>query len=90
MAKQLTDQKQAALVSTRKAIGTLHKVLKMIEEDVYCPEVIQQVEAATGLLKSTKKTLLTGHLDHCLEHRIHEDKQATINELLQIFNLNGK
>lgn len=90
MAKKLTNQKEAAQVSTRKAIGTLNKVLKMIEEDQYCPEIIQQIDAVSGLLKSTKKSLLTGHLDHCLAHKLHEAKDQTISELLQIFNLNSK
>jgi DNA-binding FrmR family transcriptional regulator len=90
MAKKLTDQKQSAVVSTRKAVGTLQKVLLMIEEDKYCPEIIQQLDAALGLLKSTKRTLLVGHLDHCLEHQIKQDKNQTVQELLQILNLNGK
>jgi CsoR family transcriptional regulator, copper-sensing transcriptional repressor len=79
-----------AILAGKKANGTLLKVIKMIEEDKYCPDIIQQVDAVIGLLKSTKKNLLEGHLNHCLEHKLHEDREKTIEELLQIYTLNQK
>jgi len=84
----LTTDKQKALLSAKKALGTLNKVLSMIESDSYCPEIIQQLDATSGLLKSTREELLKGHLAHCLETKLHEDKTATINELMKIYNLN--
>ena len=88
--KHLTDQKQAALLSTKKALGTLTKVSGMVDDDVYCPEIIQQIDAAIGLLKSTKKHLLRGHLEHCLENKIKENKIQTVKELIKIYNLQEK
>jgi CsoR family transcriptional regulator, copper-sensing transcriptional repressor len=90
MAYKLTDKKEKAVVSTKKAQGTITKVLEMIQEDKYCIDVIQQVDAAIGLLNATKKALLEGHLDHCLEHKLHENKQQTIDELMKIYNLGKK
>jgi CsoR family transcriptional regulator, copper-sensing transcriptional repressor len=87
MEHALTTNKQKALKLSRQASGILAKVTEMIDHDTYCPEVIQQVDAAIGLLKSTKKELLGGHLDHCLEHQIHTDKKKTVEELLKIYNL---
>lgn len=84
-----TSNKQKASLSTKKAQGTLNTVLKMIEEDKYCPEIIQQVDSAIGLLKSVKKQLLIGHFDHCLEEKLHENKAKAIDELLKIYNLGG-
>jgi DNA-binding FrmR family transcriptional regulator len=81
------DNKQKASLSVKKSLGTVTKVLKMIEEDKYCPEIIQQIDAAIGLLQSSKKTLLIGHLNHCLEDKLKEDKNKTINELVKIFDL---
>lgn len=62
----------------------------MIEADAYCPEVIQQVGAVTGLLKSMEKELLIGHLNHCVEKRLHTDKAKTVQELLQIYDLSKR
>jgi CsoR family transcriptional regulator, copper-sensing transcriptional repressor len=88
--EHLSENKEKALLSTKKALGTLQKVLEMIENDKYCPEVIQQVEAAIGLLRSTKKNLLSGHLDHCLEEKLHQNKKQTVDELMRIFDLGGR
>jgi DNA-binding FrmR family transcriptional regulator len=87
---ELTINKGKALLSAKKAQGTLTKVLEMIDNDKYCPDVIQQVDAVIGLLRATKKNLLVGHLDHCLEDRLHTNKSQTIEELMQIFNIGNK
>lgn len=74
--------------AVKKAFGTLAKVEQMIEEDKYCPDIIQQVDATIGLLQAARKSLLAGHLDHCLPIKMKEDKSKTITELLKIYNLN--
>lgn len=73
----------------KQASGTLTKVGAMIESDQYCPDIIQQIDAAIGLLKSAKKELLTGHLNHCLEEKLKTNKEKTVQELIDIFKLNS-
>ncbi|MCC2631936.1 MAG: csoR [Patescibacteria group bacterium] len=80
---------QKSLRLTKQAAGTLTKVASMIESDIYCPDIIQQIDAAIGLLRSTKKELLTGHLDHCLEDNLKANKEKTVKELVDIFKLNS-
>lgn len=87
---KISVHKRKALISTRKAIGHITKVLKMIQDDKYCPEVIQQTDAVIGLLKATKKSLLTGHLNHCVEEKLKTDKKQTVEELLKIYELGNK
>lgn len=81
------ENKHKASLSVKKAQGTVSKVLNMIDEDRYCPEIIQQLDAAIGLLKSSKKTLLLGHLDHCLQDKLKKDKAQAISELVRILDL---
>jgi DNA-binding FrmR family transcriptional regulator len=83
----MTEQKKKANLSVKKASGILLKVIQMIENDKYCPDIIQQIDAVSGLLKSTKKNLLQGHLDDCLEMRLKENKSEAIEELVRIFDL---
>jgi DNA-binding FrmR family transcriptional regulator len=59
----------------------------MISDDMYCPEIIQQLNSVSGLLEAIKKELLAGHLNHCFEIKLAENKEKTINEVLQIFSL---
>lgn len=87
MHKELTVNKKKAQKMSKQALGVLVKVVEMVENDQYCPEVIQQVDASIGLLTSMKKELLVGHLNHCLEHQLHKNKKQTIDELLKIYQL---
>lgn len=85
--KEHIANKQRTSLSIKKAKGTLEKVLKMTDADAYCPEIIQQIDAAKGLLDSAKKSLLIGHLDHCLEVNLKQDRDKAIAELIKIFDL---
>lgn len=52
-------------LSLKKAQGMLKKIDTMLEEDAYCPETAQQVNATIGLLKSMNVVLLKQHLKCC-------------------------
>lgn len=82
-------KKNKALRLVRQAAGTLAKVEKMVEENKYCPEIIQQVDSVIGLLKTAKRDLLAGHLDTCVAHQMEENKPKAIEELLKIYNLSN-
>lgn len=86
----ISTQKQKSIIALKKAKGTIDKVITMTEEDTYCIDIIQQIDSITGLLKATKNTLLSGHLDHCLAQRITKDKEKTVKELLKVYNLSSK
>lgn len=79
--------KQKAALATKKSLGVVAKVAELVDADEYCPNIIQQIDAAIGLLNSAKKTLLTGHLNHCLEDKLKENKQQAVKELIKIFDL---
>jgi DNA-binding FrmR family transcriptional regulator len=81
------QNKHRSAIAVKKAQGINIKVLEMIEQDAYCPDVIQQIDAIIGLLESTKKKLLNGHLHHCLEDNLAKDKKKAITELVKIFDL---
>lgn len=78
-----------ALKLSKQASETLNKVIYMVESNEYCPEIIQQIDSIIGLLRSSKKELLTGHLDSCLIKRLNENKDKTVKELLKIYNLSN-
>jgi len=85
--QHLTTNKQKAQRATKQAQGTLQKVTEMIDEDKYCPDVIQQIDSVIGLLKNSKKHLLQGHLQHCLLKQLQEDEPKALEELMQIYKL---
>ncbi|MDP3779008.1 MAG: metal-sensitive transcriptional regulator [bacterium] len=89
MKKQLPTKKTRSLKRAKQARGTLEAVIAMIEQDAYCPEIIQQADSVIGLLRSVKKELLAGHLDTCALDRLKENKESAIKELLKIYNLSN-
>lgn len=88
--KAIPPNKAKALKLAKQAYGTLAKVIAMIEEGEYCPNIIQQADSVSGFMTSVKKELLAGHLDSCVMKRMNENKEAAIKELLKIYNLSGK
>lgn len=72
---------------TNMAIGSAAKIIAMIDEARYCPDVIQQIDSAIGLLHSARKELLKGHLESCLTERLKTDKPGAIAELMKIYQM---
>ena len=59
-------QKDDYLRRLRKVEGQVRGLQRMIEEDVYCIDVLTQVSAATKALQSVALGLLDEHLRHCV------------------------
>ena len=60
------DDKQALLRRLRRIEGQVRGLQRMVEEDVYCIDVLTQVSAATKALESVALQLLEDHLGHCV------------------------
>jgi CsoR family transcriptional regulator, copper-sensing transcriptional repressor len=83
------------LAGKRLAIirGHLDKVIKMVEEDVYCPDVIHQSQAVQSALKKVDELILHGHLHSCVLHDIHgseSEKEKLIQEIVEVFRKEPK
>jgi CsoR family transcriptional regulator, copper-sensing transcriptional repressor len=65
------ENKQAHLKRLRRVEGQIRGLQRMVEEDVYCIDVLTQVSAATRALESVALVLLEEHLNHCVAHAIH-------------------
>lgn len=86
---KLPAKKEKSLKLVKQAQGMILKVVKMMESDEYCPNIIQQVDSVCGFLKSAKRELLAGHLDSCVMKRMRENKEQAIKELLKVYNLSN-
>ncbi len=73
--------------------GHLKKVIKMIEEDKYCVDVLHQSLACQNALKKVDSLILNQHLRKCVATAMKEGKgkkEKSINELLEIYQLSNK
>ena len=66
MAHGYVDDKQALLARLRRAEGQVRGIARMVDEDVYCIDILTQVSAVTKALESVALTLLEYHLGHCV------------------------
>lgn len=63
--------------------GHLGGVLRMVEEDAYCPEVLKQLSAVQGSLERAGRLVLRNHLETCVAKAMQEGRTSEIvDELL--------
>ena len=67
--------------------GQLNGVKKMLEDEVYCPDIMIQTKAIASALKSLETEILEGHIKTCIKTAIKtgEGEEDKLNELLGIF-----
>ena len=58
--------KAAILKRLRRIEGQIRGLQRMVEEDRYCINVLEQVSAATRALQAVSLELLDDHLAHCV------------------------
>ena len=61
-----TNTKDDLQKRLRRIEGQIRGLQRMIDEDVYCIDVLTQVSAATSALQSVALGLLDEHLHHCV------------------------
>lgn len=61
-----SDSKGDLLQRLAKIEGQIRGVMKMVEIDRYCVDVITQIAAIQGGLDKVELGLLEGHVRHCL------------------------
>jgi CsoR family transcriptional regulator, copper-sensing transcriptional repressor len=65
-----TEDKDAYLKRLRRIEGQVRGLQRMVDEDVYCIDVLTQVSAVTRALQAVALGLLEDHLGHCVAHAV--------------------
>ena len=71
----------------KRAQGHLASIIGMIEQERPCLEIAQQLQAVEKAVLQAKKTLIEGHLDHCLEVTVGplpRERRKSIEEFKEI------
>lgn len=66
MGQGYDENKAAVLKRLRRIEGQVRGLQRMVEDDRYCIDVLEQVSAATRALQSVALELLDDHLAHCV------------------------
>ncbi|MBR3785091.1 MAG: metal-sensing transcriptional repressor [Firmicutes bacterium] len=63
--------------------GQIRGVKKMVEEDRYCIDIINQVSAISSALNSFNKVLLADHIQSCVVQDVEAGGSDKIDELCE-------
>ena len=66
MQRGYSAEKQAVQKRLRRIEGQVRGLQRMVEEDRYCIDVLEQISAATRALQAVALQLLDDHMAHCV------------------------
>ena len=67
-----TQDKDAYLRRLRRIEGQVRGIARMVDEDVYCIDILTQVSAATRALQAVALGLLEDHLGQCVTEAVRK------------------
>ncbi len=90
-----TRNRRTHVLNRLKSIdGHLRGVIRMVEDDAYCIDVIQQLQAVQGAVGRVASVLLEDHLQTCVTHVIQgndsDERTRVIGELLRLFDAGAR
>src|SRR5262245_33029728 len=78
-----TEEKDAILARLRRIEGQVGGVIRMVEDDRYCLDIVQQLTAITSGAEEVSLMLLEDHIRGCVTDAINEERgDEAIKELM--------
>jgi len=77
-----TDQKDAYAKRLSRIEGQVRGIRRMIDEDVYCIDVLTQVSAVTKALQAVAVGLLDEHVRHCVRDAVAEGDEERLETMV--------
>ena len=77
------DNKEAVQQRLRRIEGQVRGIQRMVDEDRYCINILEQVSAITKALQAVALELLDDHMAHCVADAVRqggEEATAKLNE----------
>lgn len=89
-----TIDKTQLLNRARSIQGHMGAVVRMLEEDAYCVDIIKQTQAVQKAIDKLNALILEKHLNECVTTAIRSNKPAererVIGELMDVFETANK
>lgn len=83
--KQRTETEYRSLLNRLSRIeGQVRGIRNMVEQDIYCTDILMQVAAVTAALNSFNKELLAAHVRTCVANDIRAGREEAVDELVDV------
>ena len=80
------DSRNGVLHRLKIARGHLDKVIRMVQDDVYCIDILTQSQAVQGQLSEVDAKILEKHLSTCVtEKKKKEKKKNAVDKVKNFF-----
>jgi DNA-binding FrmR family transcriptional regulator len=78
------EQTKVSLVNRLRRIeGQIRGIARMVESDVYCDDILNQITSVEAALSGVRKGLLEAHIRSCVVDQIEEGRYQVIDELMR-------
>ena len=88
------ETKQSVTRRLASASGHLKGIERMVDEDIYCIDVIQQVQAVQAALNKVSAMVLDSHLNSCVITAIQgedaAERERVLQEVTSVFAMSSK
>jgi DNA-binding FrmR family transcriptional regulator len=82
--------KGARLKRLSRIEGQVRGLMRMVEEDRYCIDIVTQIAAVRAALRRVEEQVLHDHINHCVEHAIVSgnaaEQRRKIAELMEVLS----
>lgn len=71
------------VVRLNRIEGQVRGIRRMIEENVYCDDILNQISSVQAALNGVTRLLLEKHMKSCVKEQLFEGDDRVIDELLK-------
>ena len=75
-------QRESLINRLNRVEGQVRGIKGMVEKDIYCDDILNQISAVQAAMKSISKLILESHMKTCLISRIQAGDTEVVDELL--------
>jgi DNA-binding FrmR family transcriptional regulator len=77
-----SESKDALLKRLRRIEGQVRGIQRMVDEDRWCPDILQQIAAVNAAMDKVALGLAAGHVQHCMARSDDPKRREEMTEEL--------
>ena len=78
------EVRREVLLRLRKISGQVQGITKMVEDDRFCVDVLQQLTAVNSAVESVSKVVVRNYLERCVTDAINGGDPLIYDELMRV------
>lgn len=92
--QEVTMENDSTIRRLKTVEGHLRGVIRMVEEDAYCIDIIRQIQAVEAALNKVSSRILEDHLNSCVITAIQgndrKERERVLKEITEVFEMSTK